>query len=266
MQPTLEARRDYAANMIRLGLWYAHRQAQSGADLRESVTKRSPIYRLTILWDGSRHPASGWRDERWEETLDQLYALYASSADGADFEEEGARILWPLAEPRVKADAEAWPWVPEGYAPVRLPDDQVFGFWAYEPPQKQDTVGFHMANPFCPESPFSDRPARAKELADMAAAVQARFPNVEYLATGSWLNSFPPFLEFFPEDWVGAEPPSRSMGIYFGSWGQFVARDGGFHRRNAERFRLTGEVPYPSRKGRCGISDLTEHLAARWVV
>ena len=63
-----EARRDFVTGIVPLSLWLAHRFWREGTaqrrGVREAITTRTDIYRLTCLWDGTNHPAQplqGWR-------------------------------------------------------------------------------------------------------------------------------------------------------------------------------------------------------------
>ncbi len=246
--------------MTRLGLWYLFKLVRAGADLRTAAASQTPIYRLTVLWDRAHHPAGGWTDERWEDMVDRLAAACRSCSGSDEFEAVGVEILRPLTAPRVERDVRDWPWIPEGYCVNPLPDSQVFGFWAFEIPTKGDTVGLHLANPFCPESPFAEPSARAQELQEMLAAVRRNVPGARYIAATSWLNSFPPFLALLPGSWCDGNASRSSPGYGFDWWGQFVARDGGFHDRNGRAFRESGDFPYPALKGRCSLEDVENHL------
>jgi hypothetical protein len=260
---TYEKRLAYAREMTRLGLWYARRLLRDGAPLREAVNRRTPLYRLTSLWDRTHHVARGWDDPAWETVLKELEAAHARSKTTCRFESQGADILAPLLEGGAQRDVAHWPWIPEGYCVTPLPDAHVFGFFAFETPEGGDCAAIHLANPFVPESPFSDPRARLRELGAMAAAIGRLAPGARRLGCASWLNAFPPFLALMPPEWAASLEPRPARGVGFDLWGQFVARDGGFHARNGRRFRQTGAFPYPVLAGCCTLEAVARHVETR---
>jgi hypothetical protein len=256
---TVEARRDFARQMLALGLCHVQHQTAQGAPFRRVLVYESPIYRLTTFWDGRRHPDQ----PTFEAEAGEWMAIVArlELLQGAAFAERALAVLWPLAEPRVEEDAAAWPWIPVGYAAAPLPAEQVFGIFACEAPDAAGMVPIHIANACIPESPFADPAARVAELSALVDWVQKRWPTATHLGCNSWLNAFPPFQQFFPPSWPLAEHVAP-LGISCNWWGQFVARDGGFHTRHGTRFRESGRFPYPAIDGACKLTALAAHLSA----
>jgi hypothetical protein len=255
-----EARRDFVTGIVPLSLWLAHRFWREGMSVREAITTRTDIYRLTCLWDGTNHPSrppEGWRDERWEEILGQLEALYESYPDGTDtmaLEHEGLALLWPLLEARLEQELRP------GWNPRARP----FGFFTYNQGPEERSLALHLANACAPRSPFADPQARAIELRRLLDHALTSSPPPVRVTCGSWLNSFPPFLQFFPPSWAAsASAPSR-LGHTYGWWGQMIDRTGGLHRRNAEHLRQTGSFPYACVRCGCSMEELDAHLEARF--
>lgn len=265
MSITLEARKDFVENICRLSLRLAARERTEGADFAVTLTGRTPLYRLTTLWDGRRHPArppGGWRDEQW----DAIAAGLASTPGHEELVTTGLDFLWPLLEPRLARDVAEWPYLPSGVGCDR--DIRIHGFFLFERAQvESDTteMELHMGNTFAPKSPFDEPEARLRDLHSLLEDARERNPRLETIVCGSWLNSFRPFQRFFPPEWMEGPSSPAPLDYSYGVWGQMVSRDGSFHRRNGERFDSTGRLPYPSLTCRCRIDALRDFLAARGV-
>jgi len=82
---------------------------------------------------------------------------------------------------------------------------------------------------------------------------------------GSWLNSHPRWLELFPQEYHNSlSLPDENIQWHFGFWGQFVDARGGFHERNAEKFRKTGKMPFAYRTADCSFISMREHLKKKF--
>lgn len=261
---TIERRREFAAEMARLSLVYVAKRVGWDGGLqafRNVLTVESPVYRLTGLWDGKRHPASGWRDLKWESLVEELHALFEKTP--LEFEVAGYALLAPLLEDGIERDVKAWPWTPCGYCPYKLPEENVFGSFAFEVARSGDsgeTIGIHIGNAKMPHSPFEDMGMLRRELLDLTEHVRRRHPGVESIGCDSWLNSLDRFVAMFPSGWVASGAKPGRVGFGFNWWGQFMSRTGGFNFRNAEHMRKTGGFPFQSLTGRCSIASLRRHL------
>lgn len=83
------------------------------------------------------------------------------------------------------------------------------------------------------------------------------------LYTASWLNSFPPFLRYFPEDWQKnlAMTPAGPFGPTLGWQGQFINRFGLLNKSMASKFLSTGVLPYARLESRASFAAVEEHLS-----
>lgn len=256
MPITVEARRDFVQGIVPLSFWMADTLARGGEAFASALTNKTPVYRLTTLYDGKRHPSDGtFSDPKWNALVAEFEAIRARGAGDA-YEKACTERCWPLLEGRIASDAAEWPEL----------KDWPFGFWRYDL-LVQDPAGataeLHLANPFAPESPFKDVPARARELARLLADATARCPDLKQVRCGSWLNSFAPFLAFFPEAYAKSAQ-ARPLVYSKGWWGQFIDRAGNFHRRNGEQLRATGRFPFESLTCACGTADLKKHLKEKF--
>ena len=258
MNYTYEKRQDLAVKLCRLSLFYLHRHAFNEESFREILNQQLPIYRLTTLWDGKNHPADACffrTNSEWDSLVDALWVLYEKNeSNSAVFEERGLGLLSPYIQGRIQTDIENWPWIPCGYSPKKLPQENVFDVFAYDEINSagQGVVSFHIANSCLPESPFKDMNARAKELRCMVRAIKKRIPSAKKITCNSWLNSFEPFLTLFPASYP-RENAIHPVSYGFNWWGQFISRDGRFHDRHGKIMRETGAFPFLSRTGLCDM-------------
>ena len=150
---TFNDRKDFVVNFSRLSLLYAKQYNTTSYSFTEFLSKCTPLYRLTIFWDGIHHPAKDGFYER-----DQVWIDTCAGIENKQFNE---CHLWQYLEPAIDRDINNWPWIPDGYVPYELPDDPI-GFFAFEPQGRN--MGLHLANLFVPESPFTDINKRKHEL------------------------------------------------------------------------------------------------------
>ena len=263
----LEDRRDLVENLARLSLWFAGQRALAGDSLRDVIGRKTPLYRLTVFWDGATaliSPEDGWRDHRWDTLLgkmERIHERYGGQERAEQWEQAGLDVLWPLIEPRIEKDVRAWPWIPSCLGATR-PETGAFGFFLYEwqgVGEDSESLLLHMGNSLAPQSPFEDLEARARELLLVLASARKVKPHVDRIVSNSWLNSFGAFLRLFPTEWQRAVAPGPLSHTY-DWWGQFVTRRGSYHTRNAEHLRRTHHFPYPSVICRCDIDTLRRHL------
>lgn len=261
MPITLKARRELVEGLIPLNLHLAWRLLRQGHPFEEVLNARVDIYRYTSLYDGKVMPFGappGWRDERWEGMLTRLRRTlrrHAAASESLGFEREGYELLRPLLETALARGVAQWPRI----------EDRPYGFFTYDltelaqPPAC--AIGLHLANPFAPLSPFVDPQERLRELQRLLADVSRAHPEVTHVSTGTWLNSFEPFLALFPPEWAASAAEVTVLFKGAGLWGQFYDRRGGFHRKNAEYLRRTGDFPYPPMKCQCRIDTLKAWLS-----
>lgn len=261
---TLANRRDFVLKITRLSLWYSWRHSNGGDAIVEVLSSRTPVYRLTEFWDGVSHPSRAdfpWASSPFGQITAQLQALCRDASTTAEhIEETGLQLLLSHLEPRMEKDIRAWPWLPSGYTPYPLPENQLSGIFACEHSRSSDFLDIHIANSCMPDSPFRDMQARATELLNLLDSACARQPGLRQIGCNSWLNSFPPFLVLFPPGWAADDRSVAEVGYAFNWWGQLMARDGRFHERNGNLMREKGAFPYASRDGRCDIAPLRAHL------
>lgn len=111
-----------------------------------------------------------------------------------------------------------------------------------------------------PESPLKDMRKRAEELSTLIDMAEQEAPDgVTRIGCESWLNELAPFLELFPPEWPRPDKVS-TLTYGFNWWGQFAARDGGFHQKHGDIMRTTTTFPFKSILGLCEIDALKRRL------
>jgi len=81
------------------------------------------------------------------------------------------------------------------------------------------------------------------------------------IRTYTWLNSYPPWLEFFPQEWQDNQSDEGfdvSRGMDY--WGQFVNHRGVLHEPRARLLRRTGRMKYYPRRSECSVDALEDPL------
>jgi hypothetical protein len=260
--PSDEERLDHECQMTRLELWCLtqwlaqHPEESAAFVLRE----RTNIFLRSDLYDGRPFRQVDWTDPRWlelEEGLCRLLEECLGRSDTADFEERGLAIFRPTIERRLALDAE------RPRKPRFSPQARVCGSLWFTPPTGGPEAGrlfFHIFNALQPGSIFDDPNYVPGCLLTVMAQADRDF-GCDRLWTISWLNSYPRWQSFFPEEWrrdMGPEKTVPQAGLHF--WGQFVNARGTFNAKHAAQFRQTGRVPYPVRQAECTFAALRAHI------
>jgi hypothetical protein len=258
----IEIHRDYVRNVIQLKLWRVKWLArEEGMPFEEAIQKRVGLYWKTTL-------ASDWKsgpvpDGDWGSVLVDLVRIceaHRVDASSEALESEGLNLLWPWVEPRLESDLESdAEWVYRSGNCFRYQFDP-----SYHSTEGEDYLTLHFRNAFRPDSPFRRLDDLAGMLTTALEKAVAERPDVKMAQMGSWVNSVPAFASIFPAPWTDNAVHGGPAG-HLGWWGQFMDRRGGFHKKNADCFRSTGEFPYTHLLSQCGISDLQRHLSeAPW--
>jgi len=251
-------RREFVEGMTKLNLWYAWRlQRREGLDFETVFAKRVRIYQMTVFAGDSRNGKSedtdGWQRVLGE--LRELYERHRSEATSEEIEAEGLALLWPYLEPAIERDvALNAQWFQESFGCFKY-EYRPF----YAEPDSDDHLTLHVYNAHQPDSPFRHFPELVESLQEIVALARGERPDVEWAQCASWLNSLPAFARLFPQSWTDTAVPG-DPGAHFGWWGQFMDRRGGFHVKNARRFRETGQFPFMHRLCRCELVEFKPHL------
>jgi len=259
---TFEEHFDTLCETVKLQLWFVGHWLGDHPDetVAGAVRNRTDIYRKTDLYDGRpmdeiAYDAPPWAD--LERRLANLHERCIDDANGTRFEAEGLGLLHDRIEARARRDQR------ESFRSV--PRSSQCGSLRYDPPKPEcpTRVPFHIGNAVRPQSIFDDPAYLPGCLRCLMEKAQAEF-GADSLATTTWLNSYPPWLAFFPREWhnhLGPEMTDIRWGMGF--WGQFINGRGAFNHKHAAMFRATGRLPYWPRGSWCTFSALRKHLADR---
>jgi len=255
----------YIHEIVKLKLWYLwnwlhwHPDEDFSHALKERVDIRTKV---DVSGDAS-NPQTGRRDDtRWLSLVNQLADLYRKSWDKPDasaFEYEAHKLLRERINAISSKDYEAIP---------RLREDQ-YESLRYESPRKELFPGcpfpvpgsalLHIPVKLRQTSIFADRTYLAKCFVRIIECCDQE--GIDKLWTETWLNSYPKWLKYFPQEWMdNMGPEIKDTLWHLGYWGQFLNARGAFNGKHARIMRETGEFPYWLRQSWCHVERLREHI------
>lgn len=242
--------------MIRLSLWFVWhwKQAHPDETIESNLRNRVDIFRKMDLYESamdSDNPPfdnTAWID--FENAVSEIYS--ATSLDDDTFVEKSFKIFKQSID---EAFDSRW-------IDFQKPISMKCGSLTYHDSDKNNPsmIAIHIANALAPASIFDDPLYLPGCLTNLMNRTEAEF-GVDTIHCGSWLNSHPRWLELFPKEYHGnLSKPDEEIQWHLGFWGQFINASGGFHSRNAEKFRKTGTMPFAYRTSDCSFDLLREHL------
>ena len=252
---TLAEHREFLHEIVKLQLFFVHLwlEQHPEEDFTRVMRRRVNIYRKTDANPGSSSPRTLHLDEApWTDWVAAAFEVYRRRRDDREaFEREAFEIFRPGIDRRCERDYG------EGRAAGLY---QCGCFLPGEAPEADGRLMFHIVNVVSPYSFLAD-PAYFRRCFRALLDVAERIYGVKELTTRSWLNSYPRWLEYFPEEWHrNLTEPNRDIQWHAGFWGQFVTARGTFHRRRAEELRRTGEFPYLPRGSFVSVAAMRKHL------
>ncbi|MCP4640435.1 MAG: hypothetical protein GY851_08385 [bacterium] len=259
MDAHAEAYVDYVRGVIPLKIWHAwnlNRRADGRIPAAKVLEEYVDIWRKTRHYDGDTGPGhEGFASPEWDRMKCALLDLFAQHADDTTsetLEQASLDYLWPDVEPCIEKESR----------PPRKGEDRPFGCWTYTlRPNNEFSV--HITNVYRPDSPFDHFDEYAADLLRIIRHGRQLHRERTTLFCGSWMNHLPPFRMLFPPVWGDNLHRPIPYNGSSGAWGQYMDRQGGFHRRNADRFRATGEHPYPLIHSLCDLDEAEGYLDRR---
>ncbi len=258
---TLEEHRQFLQDMTCLQLWFVEHWLKTHADetVESCLGNRVDILRKTIFNPGpleNTYSIGMQEDPRWQGLVKRIAEVHARtrSAPPGTFENEAWTLLEPYVLPRAERDLAG----PDPLANFQCGSLRYDLKTHDEPPR----VAFHIGSRIKPVSIFADPAYLPRCFRQMLQAVRDEL-GAQVIATGTWLNSYPQWLELFPQEWMdNLGPPGVNVTWSMGYWGQFINARGTLNHRHANQFRQTGQIPYPHRTSRCGVEAMEAHLDA----
>ena len=251
----IEEHRDYLYKIVRLKFFFMHSwlEAHPEDSAQNVLRNRIDIYRKTDANpDWLNPPLIDWKNSAWqilEKDVLEAYVRYKD--DIMAFEEEAFSVVKESIDGRLERDFK---------------DDSVLkryhcGAFRHDIYETDTNIAeFHIANPLRPYSIFDDPLYIPCSFLILMDHVQARY-RAESIATASWLNSHPAWLNYFPEEWQSnMEPEIEDIGWGYGIWGQFINARGTFNDKLGDYFRLHRRFRYYPRYSKVSIPLMRQYL------
>lgn len=271
---TIEEHADFLREYVRLQLWFiwVWLDKHPEEDFSYVIRSRVDIFRKTDLnKDRSKNTATAgdFTIPEWLQCEKQAHQIYQDTKNlTADrFETEAWEVFRREVEARVERD----------YFEGDGLENYQCGSLRYHPPRKflnyrlsslirnlkrgaPSKVSFHIGNQISPRSIFEDREYLPNCFFQLMEETRNKF-HAGTLSTTTWLNSYPRWLDLFPQQWHNNLSHQNDFVDWSqSSWGQFVTARGTFNHKHARMFRETEELPFKSRSSWCSFSNLDKHL------
>lgn len=255
---TLEEHRTFRHKQLGVQLYFTALWARKHPEepIHSILENRTAIYKFSDENPQGNGPSAvfyerpGW--QRLMRAAEEAFRKYPDSP--SDFENELAGIFGESVDRRIERDYEEY---------IRFPESFQCGCLRHDHELWRDTgrLCFHIGNPLRPHSIFDDPEYLKNCLLCVALHAELLF-HTRLISTGTWLNSNPKFLRYFPQEWKdNMSAPSENIVGHLGYWGQFINARGLFNDRIGEQFRATGKLPFALRESYCTIDALRKHLA-----
>lgn len=255
---TLLEHRQYLYDIVKLKLfflqhWLAERPNENLVDV---LRNRVDIYRKTDANPEALNPKNlHWESPEWqalESAVGQVYAEHYANAEA--FEQAAFAVFKPSLDARCERDYLDRSSLAQ-YQCGCLRHNLTVG-------QELNDLGFHIANSLAPNSFFTQPDYLSKCFRELLDVAEKQFA-AKRISTGTWLNSVPKWLAFFPDEWQqNLSPVNTDVKWNYGFWGQFISARGTFNHKYGQILRQTGKFPYYPRSSFCSIAAMREKLAA----
>lgn len=256
---TVDEHAEFLREIVKLSLWFAWTWLAKHPEetLSDVLHKRVDIFRKTDINQGRSKntiEAGDFTLPEWLEVEARLHRVHDATRglDANAFETRAWEVLRPTVEARVERDFTEGDGLDNFQCGSLRYNTKASG----DPPR----VGFHIGNRIAPRSIFDDPQYLPQCFFQLMRETRAKF-GAQALTTNTWLNSYPPWLQLFPQEWQdNLGPADESVGWSQGHWGQFVSARGTFNHRHGRMMRQTGELPFKPRCSHCTFAALEAHL------
>lgn len=255
---TLQEHRAYLYEIVKLQLFFLHHWLVEHPDesVVEVLRNRIDIYRKSNCNSGALNPATCcWDSPEWQALENAVVRVYDENrSDASAFEQAAFALIQASLDARCERD----------YLDRSALSSYQCGCLRHnlEIGPKLNDLGFHIANSLAPDSFFAHPDyliACFRKLLDVA---ENQF-EATHISTGTWLNSVPKWLAYFPQEWLqNMGPANMDVKWHYGFWGQFISARGTFNHRYGQILRQTGKLPFYPLPSYCRISAMREKLDA----
>lgn len=250
---TLEEHREYLYEIVKLKLFFVHLWLEQHPEetFQSVIRNRVDIYRKTEANPGPHTPDAVYFDlPAWKGMEDKAFECYVRNIkDRSAFETEAFEIFKPSIDLRCERD----------YLDNSVLAKYKCGSLKHDPqPDATDptAINFHIANAIRPHSIFENPDYLRSCFLLLCQAVKTQW-GIKTLYCGSWLNSYPKWLNYFPQEWIdNMSAPTENVGWHYGFWGQFITAKGTFNYKYGKILRETGRFPYYPRISHCSVEAL----------
>jgi len=256
---TLDEHRQYLHDIVKLKLHFLHGWLRSHPEepFVDGLRNRVDIYRKTAVNQGGLNPPNiPWEDPTWLAMEKEAAAIYATCPTDADaFENQAFAVFQPSLDARCERDYHDRS-TRNGYqcGCLRHNPEAVDG-------NGRRTLTFHIANFLSPES-FFDYPGYVRDSFRRLLDIAEKDFHADHIGTGTWLNSLPKWLAYFPQEWLdNMGPQNRDVKWHYGFWGQFLTARQTLNYKYAQILRSTGQMPYFPKSSVCTIQAMREKIA-----
>lgn len=254
---TLEEHREYLYEIVKLKLWFMHRWLSEHPDetFEYVLRNRVDIYRKTDVNNSNINPTVlHWEYPAWQAMEQEAKALYFEHKnDIAAFEASAFEVFKPSLDARCERD----------FADNSEAPRYQCGFLRHnlELTPGTNRLNFHIAN-FCTPASFFDYPDYMRGCFKMLLDRAEFIFHATEIGTGTWLNSVPQWLEYFPQEWIdNLQAPLTNIYWHYGFWGQFITARKTFNFKYGQILRSTGKFPFYPRSSFCSIKAMREKLS-----
>jgi hypothetical protein len=260
---TIEEHREYIYRIVHLKLFFLWNWLKSHPEetLPEVLRERVDIYRKTAVNTELLNPKNFHFDNpewlEYERRLEKLFEKY--NDDVQAFEDNAFEVFRPTLDERL----------PKDFADKSGTAGYQCGSLRYnlmEEGKIHKTIGFHIANAVQPHSIFEDPQYLPRCFVRLMDETAERYGS-NRLATGTWLNSLPKWLELFPQEWLdNMSEENTDVKWHYGFWGQFITARGTFNYKYGKILRETGRLPFYIRQSECSFTAMRKHLKSNFGV
>ncbi len=254
---TLSEHREYLYEIVKLKLFFAHHwlKTHPQESFSDVLRKRIDIIRKTDINQEGLNPVNSYFDTpAWLALEAQAEKQYQCFFDDPEaFETAAFEAFRASIDARCERD---------------FLDHSAFngyqcGFLRHNTEIAKDFPNmliFHIANARAPDS-FFDFPDYMRDCFRQLLDIAEKKFKVPEIATGTWLNSVPKWLQLFPEEWnKNLQEPQTDVHWHYGFWGQFITARGTFNFNYGNILRKTGEFPFYPRFSRCSIEAMRKKI------
>jgi hypothetical protein len=259
-EKTPEEHLDYLESGNKLMLWWAWKRVRDNSELKltDVIMNETDFHRRTLNpfshYDDPDESVAEIRKDLLIK-IEKLYQLTAQEETSEAFESACNELLLPAYEERLERDMK-------NLTSGDYCKGNQCGNLRHEGkamPDEPKRMFFHIANVRYPGSLFDDAKDLPENFAQLMDYAEKEL-GVSEIATCTWLNSHPRWLELFPKSWHDHMSEAFGLGNHLGTWGQFLTARQTFNHKLAGKMRQSGKLPFDMKSSWCTIEEMRGSL------